>query len=102
MVQKSSQRRRSGGDVVMLYRIKLPEGTKVGTKFIYFDHWVSVRAKNEWEAKNKAVHKLAHQMLHGDKKGKWSEPCFVFSSLTIKNIKADIDIADMEVYTDVK
>jgi hypothetical protein len=63
----------------------------VGNKLIYSDHWVSVRAKNEWEAKNKARVKFAYQLKH-------EEPVFFFSTLGIRNIMTDLDIADMEVY----
>ena len=76
----------------MLYRIKLPALTMVGTKLIYKDHWISVKAENEWEAKTKARAKFAYQL-------KQQEPVFFFSTLGITSIIADLDIADMEVYT---
>ena len=75
----------------MLYRIKLPAYTDVGHKFISFDHWVSIKANNTWEARVKARAKFAYQ-LH------IQEPLFALGNVSITSIINDIDIADMEVY----
>lgn len=80
------------------YRICLREGTMVGTKVINFDHWVSVKAKTEQEAKKKSLHKLAYQMLNGDSEGKLSEPIFVFNRTPLKTIRYYIDPCDLEIY----
>ena len=80
-----------------LYRVCLPKYTLVGRKLVLFDHWVSVKAKNEWEAKTKAIHTIALQMLNGDSNGKRSEPCFALTNTPLRSIKADIDIADLEI-----
>ena len=81
----------------MLYRICLPKYSMVGEKLISQDHWVSVKANNEWEAKTKAIHKIAMQMLNGDSSGNRSEHCFVLTHTPLRSIKADIDIADLQV-----
>ena len=82
----------------MQYKIKLPAGSMVLNKLVISDHWVTVKANSEWEAKTKACHKIAQQMLYGDRKGARSEPCFVFSNYGVKQIRNDIDLADLEVY----
>ena len=79
------------------YHVKLPAGSKISTRVISFDHWVSVKAINRDQAISKAIHKLAQQMRYGDKNGDLAEPCFVFNKESIKHIKYNIDPSDLEI-----
>ena len=80
-----------------LYRAHLPSNVIVCNKVLCFEHWVSLKAENEADARRKARFLIARQIRYGNKDGKESEPGFVFNNINVETIKNNIDLCDLEI-----
>ena len=88
------------------YSAHLPIDVIVCNKVLCFEHWVSLRAENEAEARRKARFLIARQIRFGKKNNKKngknktidSEPGFVFNNISVETIKNNIDPCDLEIH----